>query len=107
MKRYAMVIGIDTERLEEYKKYHAEIWPEVKKALQKANVTNYSIHYKDGLLFSYYEYVGDDFEKDMSIMDGNETVQKWQGIMNEIQKPLETRKDGEWWAEMEEIFYME
>ncbi|MBP3361523.1 MAG: L-rhamnose mutarotase [Clostridia bacterium] len=107
MKRYGMVIGIDKERLNEYKTYHSEIWPEVAEALKKANIRNYSIYYKDGLLFSYYEYIGTDFENDMRIMDENETVKKWQEIMNTVQQPLKTRKEGEWWSEMDEIFHLE
>ena len=27
MKRYGSVIGVKTEKLEEYKKLHADVWP--------------------------------------------------------------------------------
>ena len=36
--------------------------------IQECNIRNYSIYYRDGYLFSYYEYVGDDYEADMAKM---------------------------------------
>ena len=60
MKRYGQVIGVNPEKLEEYKKLHAAAWPGVLKMIKECNIQNYSIYYKDGLLFSYYEYIGED-----------------------------------------------
>lgn len=71
MKRYGSVIRIRPEKLEEYKRLHAEVWPGVRKMIAECGLRNYSIYYKDGYLFSYYEYVGDDYEADMA---------KWQLI---------------------------
>ena len=47
MKRYGQVIGVKPEHLEEYKKYHAAVWPEVLKMITACNIRNYSIFYKD------------------------------------------------------------
>jgi L-rhamnose mutarotase len=52
MVRYASVIGVRPEKLEEYKKLHANAWPEVLDMIKKCNIQNYSIFYRDGLLFS-------------------------------------------------------
>ena len=56
------VIGIQPEKLEEYKRYHAAVWPEVLAMITECNIRNYSIYHKDGLLFAYFEYVGNDFD---------------------------------------------
>jgi L-rhamnose mutarotase len=32
-------------------------------------------------------------------------TQKWWEIMDPMQEPVETREEGEWWAEMEEVFH--
>ena len=40
MKRMAMVINVKPDRLEAYKRLHADAWPEVLAALRKANVRN-------------------------------------------------------------------
>ena len=107
MKRYGQVIGVNADKLEEYKKLHAAAWPGVLKMIKECNIQNYSIYYKDGLLFSYYEYVGEDYEKDMAKMASDPETQRWWDVCMPCQKPLETRQEGEWWATMEEVFYLE
>ena len=105
MKRYGSVIGVRPEKLEEYKKLHAEVWQGVLKMIKECNIRNYSIYYKDGLLFSYYEYIGSDYEADMARMAADPETQRWWTVCMPCQQPLDTRKEGEWWAEMEEFFY--
>jgi L-rhamnose mutarotase len=107
MKRYGSVIGLHPEKLEEYKKLHAAVWPSVLEKINDCNIRNYSIYYKDGLLFSYYEYIGNNYEADMARMAADPETQRWWEICEPCQKPLETRKDGEWWAGMEEFFHVD
>ena len=106
-RRYGMVLKVKPDRIEEYKEYHVEIWPGVAKMITDCNITNYSIYLKDGYLFSYFEYVGDDFEADMAKMAADSVTQEWWDIMMPMQDPLPTRKEGEWWAEMEEVFHQD
>ena len=105
MKRHGQLIRVKTEELEEYKKYHAEVWPEILEMIRKCNIRNYSIYHKDGYMFAYFEYVGTDFAADMAKMAADPKTQEWWDIMMPMQEPLETRADGEWWAEMEEVFH--
>ena len=105
MKRYGSIIKIKPEKLEEYKKLHKNIWPGVVKTITECNIKNYSIFYKDGFLFSYFEYVGEDYKADMKKMADDPVTQKWWDICKPMQEPLETRKEGEWWAGMEEVFH--
>jgi len=107
MRRYGMVIGLDPARLREYKACHTNPWPEVLDMIRKCNIRNYSIFYKDGYLFSYFEYVGEDFEADMARMAADPKTQEWWAYVKPMQRPLESRKPGEWWAEMEEVFHMD
>lgn len=107
MKRYGMVIGVKPEKIEEYKKLHAAVWPDVLKMIKACNIRNYSIYLKDDRLFSYFEYTGDDFEADMNKMAADPVTQQWWDVCKPCQQPLETRAEGEWWAEMEEVFYCE
>ena len=64
MKRFGQLIGLRPERLEEYKRYHAAVWPEILAALRKAEIRNYSIFHFDGKLFAYFEYHGPPAEFD-------------------------------------------
>jgi L-rhamnose mutarotase len=34
-------------------------------------------------------------------------TQEWWSIMQPMQEPLSTRREGEWWAEMEEVFHLD
>ncbi len=107
MKRYGMIIGIKPERIEEYKKLHAAVWPGVLNTIRDCNIRNYSIFLKDNYLFSYFEYIGTDFDADMKKMAADPMTQEWWNICNPIQAPLESRGDGEWWADMEEVFHLD
>src|SRR6476469_4868231 len=68
MKRYGMVNRIKPDCAEEYRKYHAAVWPDVLSMIGECNIANYSIYLKDDLLFSYFEYHGSDFRSDMARM---------------------------------------
>ena len=110
MKRYGSVIGVREEKIDEYKKLHAAVWPDVLKMITECNITNYAIYLRkmpDGkyYLFSYYEYVGDDCEADCTKMAADETTQKWWDVCIPCQQPLEDRAENEWWADMEEVFH--
>jgi L-rhamnose mutarotase len=105
MQRYGSVIKLKPEKLDEYKQLNANVWPEVLKMIRECNIRNYSIYYKDGFLFSYFEYHGDDFAADMKKMAADPHTQAWWKLTDPCQEPLETRKEGEWWASMEEFFH--
>jgi len=107
LKRVGSVIKVKPEKLEEYKRLHKNVWPEVLEMIKECNIQNYSIYYKDGYLFSYFEYVGDNYEKDMEKMSQHKKTQEWWTVCKPCQIPLETRKDDEWWAEMEEVFHLD
>jgi L-rhamnose mutarotase len=100
-----MVIKVQPYKFQEYKQLHAQVWPDVLKMIKECNIRNYSIYHKDGYLFSYFEYVGDDFESDMAKMAADATTQKWWDVCKPCQEPIETRAEGEWWASMEEVFH--
>jgi L-rhamnose mutarotase len=107
MTRHGQLIGARPERLAEYRRYHAQAWPEILAMITACNIRNYSIYLKDGLLFAYYEYVGIDYDADMARMAADPRTQEWWAIMKPMQKPLDTRAPGEWWAEMQEIFHVD
>jgi L-rhamnose mutarotase len=105
MQRYGSVIKVKPEKLEEYKQLHAAAWPDVLKMIAACNIRNYSIYLKDDFLFSYFEYTGTDFAADMAKMAADPVTQAWWKLTDPCQEPLPTRKEGEWWASMEEVFH--
>lgn len=107
VKRFGSVIRIKPEMLEQYKELHANPWLGIQKQITKSNIRNYSIYLKDDFLFAYFEYVGDDFEGDMDNMAKDSVTREWWKLTDPCQVPLETRADGEWWANMEEVFHQD
>ena len=107
VKRYGWVIKVKPEKLDYYKELHANPWPEVNAMLKECNIQNYSIYYRDGLLFSYLEYTGDDFEADMKKMAADPMTQKWWKETDPCQEPVDSAEDGVWWADMEEVYHLD
>jgi L-rhamnose mutarotase len=110
LTRYGNVIGVKPEKIEEYKRLHADVWPGVLKMIKQCNIRNYSIYLGElekgqYYLFSYFEYTGDDFDADMAKMAADPTTQRWWSVCEPCQSPIPTRKEGEWWANMEEVFH--
>ena len=110
LQRYGSVIGIDKENIDEYVKLHQDTWPGVLNMIEKCRIQNYSIYLgqleKDKyFLFSYFEYTGDNFEKDMAKMAQDKTTQEWWTHTDPLQRPIPTRKEGEHWAQWQEVFH--
>lgn len=107
MKRYAFVIHLKKEKYAQYKELHSKPWQNVLDILRINNVKNYSIFYKDGNLFSYYEYYGNNHEKDMANIANNPTTQQWWNLTKPCQEPLSSAGKKEWWSPMLEVFHMD
>lgn len=109
MERMGFVVRVKPERMEEYKRVHAQVWPEVLDQIRACNIRNYSIflHEPEHLMFGYYEYHGDDHAADMERMAAHARTQEWWDLCKPMMSPLETRADGEFWARMSRIFLME
>jgi len=109
MKRYGSIIGLNPADIPEYKRLHAAVWPGVLATIAACNIRNYTIFLKEpeNLLFAYFEYHGTDYAADMAKMAQDKTTQDWWKICDPMQRPLETRKPGEWWAQMEDVFHVD
>lgn len=110
MKRFGMVTGLKPEKIDYYKKLHANAWPTVLKKIKECNIQNYSIYIQKienkYYLFSYFEYVGTDFDQDMKKMAADPNTQKWWKETDPTQIPLpEAASKKQIWTNMEEIFH--
>ncbi len=109
MQRMGMVIKLNAEKVEEYKVLHANVWPGVLQMISACHIRNYSIYLKEpeNMLFGYWEYHGTDFEADAAKMAADPETQRWWDVCMPCQVPYDTRKDGEWWAMMDEVFHLD
>jgi len=106
-KRVGMVIGIKPEVIDEYKKLHADGNAGVRDLLAIAHMENFSIfihQFDDGnyYLFGYYEYTGDNFEKDMAELAVKDRNIAWLKVCDPMQVPFEGKNS---WSEMEQVYY--
>ena len=107
MKRMGMVIGIKPDRIAEYKRTHAAVWPEVLARISDSNIRNYTIYHHNGVLFGSFEYHGTDYKADMALMAADEATQRWWAVMVPMQQQLPGTPEGEWWMPMEELFHFD
>jgi L-rhamnose mutarotase len=107
MRRIASVIRLRPEKEVEYRELHARVWPEVLDTLRRAHISNYSIFLRDGLLFSYLEYTGQDYRADTDAIAEDDATRRWWQLTDPCQQPLESAADGEWWAPAEEVFHLD
>lgn len=107
MKRMGWVIRVRPEKIAEYKTLHAAVWPAVLDRISACGIRNYTIYLREpeNLLFAHFEYHGEDFEADMARMAHDEATRRWWTLTDPCQDGLASRKEGEWWAPLVEVFH--
>jgi L-rhamnose mutarotase len=107
LKRYGQVIKLRPEKVEEYKKLHAAVWPGVLSKITECNIRNYSIYFWGGYLFAYFEYIGTDYDSDMAKMAADPVTQEWWSVCEPCQQPVGNVDEGAWWTDVEEFFHLD
>ena len=81
MKRVGFILKVKPDRLEEYKRHHEAVWPEMLQALREAGWHNYSLFVRDdGLLFGYFE-TPESLQAAQAAMAEREVNTRWQEFM--------------------------
>ncbi len=106
MQRVGFIFKIKQDRIEEYKKHHAAVWPEMLDALRRHGWHNYSIFLRpDGLLFGYYE-AAESPEAAEAGMATEAINLKWQEFMGPFFESITGRPD-ENMQKLEEVFHLD
>jgi L-rhamnose mutarotase len=104
--RYCFLLQVRPELLDEYRRRHAEVWPDMLRALADSGWRNYSIFARDdGLLVGYVE--ADDLAAAQAAMEGTEVNARWQAEMARFFVGLEGRRPDEGFQLLPEIFHLE
>jgi len=103
---FGQIGTLKPDKIEDYEKLHANPWPEVLRTIHDCNLRNYSIFRQDNLVFSYFEYVGEDYEADMAEMEKDEATQRWWTFTKPCFEKFVIRSDSEFYADMKQIFYL-
>ena len=105
MKRFVQVVEVKPNKEAYYRALHGNPWPGVLKTITDCNIRNYSIYFKEGYAFAYYEYIGDNYEGDMAKMAKDPIIQKWWDECKPCLYPIESSPKDACWTDMEEVFY--
>ena len=112
VQRCGSVVGVKAALVARYRELHAAAWPEVLAIIQRNHIQNYSIYLRqlaDGrhYLFSYFEYIGDDFTADMARIAAEPVTQRWWAECVPCLELLPDRAPGEIWSPLEEVFHLD
>lgn len=97
------LIGLREGFAEPYIILHKNTFPPVLERIAKSNISNYSIYHLNGILFGFYDYLGDDFVMDMKAIADDPVTRDWWKLTEPMQDPLPSRKSDEWWESMDPL----
>mgnify|MGYP005648370645 FL=1 len=103
-KRLAFKMKVNPGVIEEYKKRHNALWPDLHKLLKDAGLSEYSIFFDEetNYLFAFQKQSGEQGSQDLG---QTEIVKKWWKFMADI---METNPDNSPVSvPLEEVFFME
>jgi L-rhamnose mutarotase len=104
--RVCFLLKVRTDRLEEYKQRHDNVWPEMLDALRNAGWSNYSLFLRpDGLLVGYLET--DDFGKACSAMKQHPVNSRWQAEMTPFFEAIGEDAPDDRMLPLEEVFHLD
>ena len=107
MKRVAFLLKVKQDRIEEYKEYHRNTWPEVLAALSRKGWHNYSLFMRsDGMLFGYFE-TPENFAAALAGMATEPDSLRWQDLMKPFFEALEGKRPDQSMLELEEVFHLD
>ena len=106
MQRVCFLLKVKKDRIEEYKRRHKEVWPEMLKALHDTGWRNYSLFLRpDGMLVGYLETM--DFDAALKGMSEQEVNARWQREMAPFFDALDGRRPDEGMLRLEEVFHLD
>jgi L-rhamnose mutarotase len=106
VNRYAFTLKVRADRLDDYRRHHAEVWPEMLDALRRAGWHNYSLFLRpDGTLFGYVETPGTLAEA-RAAMAVEAVNERWQALMAPFFEG-DGRPADQMMEELEEVFHLD
>jgi L-rhamnose mutarotase len=105
MQRICFLLKVQADRLDEYRRAHENVWPEMREALSRTGWHNYSLFLRDdGLLVGYLETK--DFEASRAAMAETEVNARWQAEMAPFFEALDGQRPDEGMVPLANIFHL-
>ncbi|MBE0699340.1 MAG: L-rhamnose mutarotase [Anaerolineaceae bacterium] len=106
MQRIGFLLKVKQDRIEEYKKRHQEVWPDMLEALSRTGWHNYSLFLaEDGMLFGYFE-TPVSLEEAVKGMNNEEVNARWQTQMAPFFENIGGKHADEGLLQLEQVFYL-
>jgi L-rhamnose mutarotase len=104
--RICFTLQVRPDRLDEYRRRHAAVWPDMLAALEAAGWHDYSLFLReDGLLVGYL--LTDDLAAAQRAMEATEVNARWQAEMAPLFADLPGGRPDRGFVVLEEIFHLE
>lgn len=105
MQRVCFLLKVRADKIDEYRRRHAAVWPEMLDALRQTGWHNYSLFLRpDGLLVGYLETP--DFERARSAMQQHPVNGRWQAEMAPFFESLEGGAADASMVPLAEVFHL-
>ena len=104
---FGQVGKLKKEKIQEYRELHANAWHGVLETIRKCHLDHYATFIQGSLVFSYYEYTGEDYERDMELMAADPVTQEWWKHTQPCFETYAVSPDSEFYHDMEQIFYLQ
>ena len=105
MKRVGFILKVRPDKLDEYKKQHQAVWPEMLAALARHGWRNYSLFMReDGLLFGYCE-TPNGLQAAINGMANEPVNARWQAFMAPYFEALDGLQADQAMLALEEVFH--
>lgn len=107
MQRVGFLIKVKPDKVEEYKRLHKNVWPDLLAELKAAGIRNYSLWLRpDGMEFGYLEC--DDWQAACDYLAKSEVHERWQQFMqNYLDSPTDAAQGGQPVEMLEMSFLLE
>lgn len=106
MNRVGFILKVKEELIDEYRRRHEEVWPEMLAALSRTGWHNYSLFMRDdGMLFGYFE-TPESFKAARDGMSAEQVNERWQAEMARFFEGTGGHAD-EMMEELVEVFHLE
>jgi len=107
VKRVGFILKVCQDKIEEYKRHHQTVWPEMLEALRRNGWHNYSLFMRDdGLMFGYFE-TPSSFQAALDGMAQEKINAKWQAFMSPYFEALGGLNPDESMSELQEVFHLD
>jgi L-rhamnose mutarotase len=106
VRRICFTLQVRPDRLEEYRRRHAAVWPEMLDALRAAGWHDYSLFLReDGLLVGYVRT--EDLDASLAAMEATEVNSRWQAEMAPFFANLSGGRPDRGFVVLDEVFNLD